>query len=174
MASVSPELLGVSEFPVASSGWSLLLGFVTLLGETSGLLAGGGQSSELSVLHLAGADPVDAWVSSDGLVGWVDKDHFVEFEGGILGYPVGVEHSQVGALPSNSLFGSGLVGSGLLQLADTHVSWLTVDTSLGDVSLTASSSDTGSVDDVSLLSLVAEFAGLVWSGRTGALVYGWH
>ena len=80
MASVSPEFLGVSVLPVGSSGWSLLKSLVTLLGESSVSLTGGGKSTELSVVLLGVTDPVDAWVSSDSLVGWVDKDYFVEFE----------------------------------------------------------------------------------------------
>merc|ERR1711957_435231 len=63
--SVSPELLGVSTSPRGSDGRSLLGGDGSLLEETSGLLAGGGLSSELSVGHLAGADPVDARVVAD-------------------------------------------------------------------------------------------------------------
>ena len=80
MLSVSPELLGVSVLPVGSSGWSLLKSLVTLLGESSVSLTGGGKSTELSVVLLGVTDPVDAWVSSDSLVGWVDKDNFIEFE----------------------------------------------------------------------------------------------
>ena len=172
MLSVSPPLLGVSVPPARSDRWSLLLSLVTLLEETSGLLSSGGESTELSVSLLGGDDPVDAWVSSDGLVGWIDKDDFVELEGGVLTNPVGVENTEVGALASNSLLSNRLVSDGLLQLADTHVSWLSVDASLGDVSLTATSADTGSVDDESLLSLVSELACLLWSGWTAALVDG--
>ena len=173
MLSVSPEFLGVSEFPISSSGWSLLLGLVSLLEESSVLLSSSGESTLLSVVLFARADPVDAWVSSDGLVGWIDEDNFVEFEGGILSYPVGVEDTEVGGLAANTSLSSGLVRSGSLEFADTHVSWLTENASLGDVSLTSSSSDTGSEDDVSLLGLVTDLACSLWSGWTRTSVDSW-
>ena len=72
MLSISPELLGVSVLPVASAGRSLLHGLVSLLVHASSLLAGGSETSALSVLVLGSADPVDAWVSADGLVGRID------------------------------------------------------------------------------------------------------
>ena len=171
--SVSPELLGVSVLPVRSAGRSLLHSLVTLLVHASVSLSSHGESTELSVVLLAGADPVDAWVSSDGLVGWIDEDDFVEFEGCILSYPVGVQNTEVSGLASNTGFGGGLVRSGGLELADTHVSWLSVDASLGDWSLTSSSSDTGSEDNESLLSLVTKLACSLWSGWTSASVDGW-
>ena len=173
MLSVSPPLLGVSLLPVASSGWSLLHSLVALLGEASVLLAGSSKSTELSVVLLGRADPVDAWVSCDGLVGWVHKDHLVELEGSILSHPVGVEDTEVGGLASDTGLSGGLVRSSGLELADTHVSWLSVNASLGDVSLTASSSDAGSEDHVSLLGLVTELAGSLWSGWTRASVDSW-
>ena len=175
MLSISPELLGVSVFPVGSAGRSLLHGLVSLLVHASGLLAGGGQTAELSVSVLAGDDPIDARVASDCLVGWVHKDDFKEFETGILTNPVGVENAHVGALAGNTLFGDGLVGTLGLDLLDaTRVSGLTEDLSLCDVPLAATSADSDTVDNVSLLGLVTDLACLVHTGRTGALVDNRH
>jgi len=173
--SVSPELLGVAVLPVASAGRSLLHGLVSLLVHASGLLAGGGESTELSMLVLGGDDPIDAGISADSLVGWVDHDDFVEFEGSILTNPVGVEASHVGALAGNALFGNGLVSSSGLDLLDsTRVSGLTVDATLGDVALTSTSADSDTVDDVSLLGLVTDLACLIGAGGSGALVDNSH
>ena len=55
------------------------------------------------------------------------------------------------------------MGSCSLLLSDTLVSGLSEDATLTDVSLTTSSSDADSVDDESLLGLVTESAGLIWS-----------
>lgn len=170
MLSVSPELLGVSVLPVGAAGGSGLDGAVTLLEHTSGLLAGGGEASELSVSVLGRADPVDAGVSTDGLVVGVDKDDFVELEASILSNPVGGEDSQVGALASNTLFSDGLVSSLFLELADTLVDGLTEDATLLHGLLTSSSANTDSVDNVSLLGLVADLSRLVGAGRLVSLV----
>merc|ERR1712166_1498283 len=64
---------------------------------------------------------------SDNLVGWVNHDNFVELVGGILTNPVRVEDAEVTTPTANTLFGNVLVGLGLLELGDTHVSWLTVN-----------------------------------------------
>jgi hypothetical protein len=170
MLSVSPEFLGVSTSPRGSNGGSLLGGNGSLLEETSGLLAGGGLSSEFSVGHLAGADPVDARVVSDSGVVGIDHDDFVEFVRSILSNPVGVEDSEVRALAANTLFSSGLVSSLLLELADTLVDGLSEDGSLSDGTLSSSTSDADSVDNVTLSSLVSELSGLIGSGRSLALV----
>ena len=171
MLAVAPEDLGVSLFPVATARWAGLDGLVSLLVHASGLLAGGGLSTELTVLHLGAADPVDTWVSADGLVGRINHDNFKELETGILTNPVGVEDTEVGALAGNTLFGNGLVGAlGLDLLDSTGVSRLTVDLSLGDVSLATTSADTDAVHNVALLGLVADLACLVGTGGTVALV----
>ncbi len=166
--SVSPELLGVSVLPVGADGGSLLDGLVSLLVHASSLLAGGGEAAHLAVLHLSRADPVDAWVAADGLVGWVNEDDFKELEASVLTNPVGVEHAHVRALAADSLLSDGLEGTGSLQLADTEVSGLTADSTLGHVSLTATSSDADAVDNVALLGLVSETACLIRAGGARA------
>ena len=102
----------------------------------------------------------------------VNEDNFEEFEGGILTNPVGVEDAKVGALSSNTHFSDGLVGLFLLKLADAVVDGLTENDTLADVSLTTTTSYTGSVDNVTLGSLVTETVSLVRAGRTAASVDG--
>ena len=77
--------------------------------------------------------------------------------------PVRVEDSEVGASSSNSLLSDGTVRSGGLELVDTLVDGLSVDDTLADGSLSASTSDSNSVDNVALLALVSELSGLVKS-----------
>ena len=64
------------------------------------------------------------------------------------------------------------MGLFLLELADTHVLWLTKNDTLADVSLAATTSYTGAVHNVALGSLVAETVGFFRAGRTGASVDG--
>lgn len=170
MLSVSPEFLGVSSLPVGAHGGSGLDSLVALVPESSGVLAHGGETSPLSVVVLGGADPVDAGVLADGGVAGVYHDNFVEFETGILTNPVGGEHSEVGAFPSNTLFGLVSVGSLFLELVDSLVHGLSKDGSLAHQPLAATSADADSVHDKALLSLVSESACLVGAGRSGALV----
>jgi len=124
---------------------------VALSLETSVLLAGGSETSGLSVLLLVGSDPVDSGVLGDGLVVGVDKDDLEELEGSVLADPVRVEHSQVSAASADSLLSDSAVRSVGLELVDTLVDGLAVDNTLGDWSLTATASDSDSVDHVSLL-----------------------
>ena len=128
------------------------------------LSAGSGKTSALSVLVLVGSDPVDSGVSSDGLVEGVNENDFEELEGSVLTNPVGVEHSEVSASSSDSLLSDRSVGSVGLELVDTLVNGLSVNDSLGDGLLSATSSDSDSVDDITLLLLVTELSGLVGSG----------
>ena len=151
----------VSSLPALVDTWSVGLGSVSLLVETSVSGTSGGKTSGFSVLVLGGGDPVNLGISSDGLVVRVDEDDFVEFECSVLTNPVGVEDSEVSASSSDSLFSDGSVGSAWLKLVDTLVNWLTVDDTLGDWLLSATSSDSDSVDNISLLGLVTELSGLV-------------
>ena len=62
------------------------------------------------------------------------------------------------------------MGSVGLELVDTLVNGLAVNDTLGDGSLTATSSDSDSVDHVALLGLVTELSGLISAGRSVDLV----
>lgn len=133
------------------------------LADTTRLLADRGESSLGSTLVHGVTDPVDSWVSTDGLVGWVNHDDFEELVGCVLVDPVRVENSQVAASSRNSLLGGGSEGSLVLQVVDTHVGGFTEGSTLWRRLLSSTSSDTDSIDDVSLLGLVSQSSGLVWS-----------
>ena len=49
------------------------------------------------------ADPVDSWVSTNGLVLWVHEDDFEKLEHGVLAHPVGIEHTKCTAVPASPL-----------------------------------------------------------------------
>ena len=66
--------------------------------------ASSSETSAFSVLLGGISDPVNAWISADGLVEWINEDDFVEFESCILTNPIRVKDSQVSASASNTLF----------------------------------------------------------------------
>lgn len=155
--------------PVVSSTVRGLVEQVTLV-DTSGLLTSGGQTSSFSVLVDRVSDPVVGWVVSDSVVGRINKDDFVVLVGGVFVDPVGVQDSQVGSSSTDSFFSSDLQGLLVLQVVDTLVGWLTVSSTLWNRSLSVTSSDSNSVDNETLLGLVTQLSGLLWSGRSGCSV----
>jgi len=92
--------------------------------DTTGLLAGGGETASLTVLVHGVDDPVDAGVTADGLVLGVDEDDLVVLVGAVLVDPVGVEDAEVGAAAADTLLSSGLEGALVLELVDTLVGGL--------------------------------------------------
>lgn len=69
-------------------------------------------------------DPVDAGIFADGLVLRVNEDDLVVLVGGVLVDPVRVEDAEIGTATTDTLLGSGLEGSLVLQLIDTLVGGL--------------------------------------------------
>jgi hypothetical protein len=161
VGAVSPELLGVAALPVGTAGGAGLGGGVSALEHATGLLSAGSHTTLFAVAVLGGANPVDAGVTGDGLVGGVDHDDLEELEGGVLTNPVGVEHAEVGAELADTLFSNVLVGLGLLLLDNTVVTGLSENGTLADVALAATATDADAVDNVALGALVAKTAGLV-------------
>lgn len=169
LLSVSPQLEGVVLLPgLVLAGLGVVVQVTSV--DTSRLLAGSGKTSGFSSLVDSVDDPVDLGVSSDGLVRRVDEDDFEVLVGRVLVNPVRVQDSQVGASSANSFFGSRTERSLVLQVVDTLVGGLTVSSTLGDRSLSATSSDSDSVDDETLLGLVTESSSLVGSRRSRGTV----
>lgn len=122
--SVSPEGQGVVALP-GLSATSLGLVVATTLVETTGLLAGGGETTGLAVLVDGGDDPVDTGILANGLVLGVDEDDLVVLVGRILVDPVRVQDAQIGAATSDTLLSGRLQGALVLELVDTLVGGLT-------------------------------------------------
>ena len=121
--SVAPERQGVlllPGLPAAGRGVVVLVATV----DTTGLLAGGGETASLTVLVHGVDDPVDAGVTADGLVLGVDEDDLVVLVGAVLVDPVGVEDAEVGAAAADTLLSGGLEGTLVLELVDTLVGGL--------------------------------------------------
>lgn len=140
--------------------------------DTTGLLAGGGKATGLTVLVNGVTDPVDAGITADGLVLGIDKDNLVVLVGGVLVDPVGVQDAQVSSAAANTLLSGGLESTLVLELVDTVVGGLAVSGTLGDRAFAATAADTGTVDNVTLLGLVTETTGLVGARRARGTVDG--
>jgi hypothetical protein len=78
--------------------------------------------------------------------------------------PVRVEDAEVASSTTNTLFGNRAQVTGELEVGDTLVGGLTVHDTLRNWSLSGASSDTDTVDDVTLLSLVAQSTSFVGAG----------
>jgi hypothetical protein len=157
---VAPQGQGVVALPGLSATGTGLVVAVALV-ETAGLLAGGGEATGLAVLVDGVDDPVDAGVDADGLVLGVDKDDLEVLVGGVLVDPVGVEDAQVGAAAADTLLSGSLERALVLELVHTLVGGLAIGGTLGNGPLAATTTDADAVDNVALLGLVAEAAGLV-------------
>jgi hypothetical protein len=114
---------GVVSLPGLSTASSGLVVSVTLAQATR-LLASGSETTGLAVLVDWLDDPVDARIAADGLVLGVNKDDFVVLVGRVLVNPVGIQDTQVGAATTDTLLGSRLEGSLVLELVNTLVGWL--------------------------------------------------
>jgi hypothetical protein len=97
------------------------------LAETTRLLASGSETTRFAVLVNWVDDPVDAWITADGLVLRVNEDDLEVLVGRVLVDPVRVENAQVGASSADTLFSSRLQGSLVLELVDSLVCWLAYD-----------------------------------------------
>lgn len=94
------------------------------LAQTTALLAGSSEATALAVLVHWVDDPVDAGIAADSLVGGVNADDFVVLVGGVLVDPVRVENAQVGAAAADTLLGSRLERTLVLELVHTLVGGL--------------------------------------------------
>ena len=108
-------------------------------------------------------NPVDSGIVSDSSMVGINADHLIVFVSSVLGNPVAVENSQAAECSTNTLFSFSTKVAGRLELIDTDGSGLSSDDTFGDGSLSSTSADSASVDNVSLLGFEAEFSGLVSS-----------
>lgn len=163
-SSVSSELDDVSPSVVGSPGGSSLGIEMSLNSQTSAGFTCWGDSSVFSVFLVGSSNPVDSGIISDAVMSWVDHDDLEVFVGSVLSNPIAVQYSETSQSSANSFLGLWPEVSGGLELINTNRGWLSSDDSLGDRSLSSTSSDSNSVDDVALFGLEAEFASFVGSG----------
>lgn len=140
------------------------------LAEATALATGRGEATLLAALVHGVGDPVDLGVATDDLVRVVDHDDLEVLVRGVLVDPVRVEHAQVRELVAGTLLGHRAQVAFELELVDTVVLGLTVHNTLGVRALAATATDGDTHDDVTLLGLVAETAGLVDTRGAGEAV----
>ncbi len=167
---VTAQRQGVAADPVGTTTRTDGLVETVTLANTSVLLANGGKTTGFAVLVDRVADPVHARISGNSLVARINKDDFVVLVGGVLVNPVGVQDTQVRATTTNTLFSSSAEGTLVLELVNTLGSRLAINLTLSNRSLSATTTNTDSVDDMTLLGLVSETTSLVRTGRTGSTV----
>ena len=78
----------VDSLPVGLPGSTDGLGVSVSLAQSSGFPVGRGKTTHFPVLGNRLADPLDFWVTSDGLVEGINADDLEELVGGILTDPV--------------------------------------------------------------------------------------
>jgi len=120
---VAPERKGVLALPGLSAA-SLGVVVSVALVDTTVVLASAGKTTEFAVLVDWVGDPVDASITADGLVLWVDEDDLEVLVGRVLVNPVGVEDAQVGTTATDTLLSDRAKTTLELELVDTLVGWL--------------------------------------------------
>jgi len=117
---VAPERQGVLSLPgLSAAGLGVVVSVA--LGNTTVVLAGGSETAKLTVLVDWVGDPVDASITTDGLVLGVDEDDLEVLVGRVLVNPVG---TQVGATATDTLLSDGTERALELELVHTLVGWL--------------------------------------------------
>lgn len=158
---VAPELEGL---PLAvGSVLATTNGVVVAvaLANSTALVAGSGEATRLTVLVHRLGDPVNAGIAADGLVLRVNANDFEVLVDTILVHPVRVEDTEVRHLAADTLLSKSTERALGLQVVHTLTNRLTVSSTLRNVLLAVTAANTHTVDDVALLSLVAETASLV-------------
>jgi len=168
------KLEGVSPFPCLVPGTTDGLGESVSFANTSRFLAGAGETFEFSVFVDWLGDPLHVGVSSDDFVLWVYHYDLVVLVGTVFSSPVAVDDSETAQSFTGSLFGDRLDSSLEFELVDSLVHWFTVGGTLWRESLSATSSYSDSVYDVTLLGFVAHESGFFWSGWSASSVDGWQ
>lgn len=80
--------------PCSATGSSDGLRITVSLAQSTGALARRGKTTQLAMLLDSVANPVDLWVTTDGVVVWINADDFEVFVGGILSDPVRVQDTE--------------------------------------------------------------------------------
>lgn len=109
---------------------------------------------QLAALVHGGAEPVDAGITTDGLVVGINENDLIVLVHTIGVDPVRVQHTKVGATGSNTLLGLGTQRALPLEVVDTLLTGLTVNDTLLVRALAVTTADADAVDDVALLGLV--------------------
>jgi len=124
------------------------------LAQSTRLLACSGKTTGLTVLVNRVDDPVDAGITADSLVLRVNEDDLEVLVGRVLVDPVRIQDTQIGTTATDTLLCGGLKRSLVLQLVHTLIGWLAESSTLWYWLLATSTTNSDTVDDIALLSLV--------------------
>jgi len=171
----SAQRLGVAASPRGALGGAELGGLHgALVAEATMLAASAGEAAQLTMLVASLADPVDARIVTDALVEGIDHNDLEPLVHGVLGAPVGVQHTQVAKTTADALLGEGLDVADALALVDTLILGLTVDLTLRGLGLAAATLDADAEDGETRLGLESQSAGLVRARAVLAADNGGH
>ncbi len=116
-------------------------------------------------------NPADTGVVSDGGVVGINHDDLVILVGSILVHPVTVEYPQVGTCPASTLLCHTAQVAHKLKLGDTLVLGLTVHDTLVVGSLAATTTNSATIDNITLLGLVTQLVCLLRTSRAGNFLH---
>jgi hypothetical protein len=163
---------GVVLLPNGANGGAGVIGAVTLVVHASAAATGGGDTTELAVLVSSRDNPVNSRVAADSVVLGVHHDDLEELVHTVLVHPVRIQHAKAAVLASRALLSDALQRSLELNLGDSLVLGLAVHDTLGNGAFAATAANAHTVDNIALLSLVAEAASFIGTGGAAGAVDG--
>jgi len=131
--------------------------------ETSVPFSDAGETASLPALVHRLGDPVDPRIAANGLVIGVNEDDLVILVDTILVNPIRVQYSKVTATPADTLLRDAPQSSLGFEVVHTLTDRFTIGGTLRNVLFAVTPANADTVDNVSLLGLVPQPAGLVWA-----------
>jgi len=141
------------------------------LAKTARFLGDRGKATQLAVLVDGVDDPVGFGIASDGLVGSINKNDFIELEGRILANPVRVEYAKSTATATDTLLSNGLEVALGLQMIDTMGLWFAIGAALWHWALATTTANSNAVNHETLGGAVSQTASFVGPGRLNCPVH---
>lgn len=160
------EFNSVSTLPAFASWTSNCFGMIMSFTKSTAFTSSRSKSTLLTMFMHRFCNPLSVRIATNHLVSWIKQNDFVKLVSWVLANPVRVQHSKWATSTSNTSLSNCLMTSRILQLINTMGFWLSISLTLGNLSFTASSSDTNAVNDVSLYSLVAKSSSLLRTRNT--------
>merc|ERR1712062_122214 len=152
---------GIVFFPITTSRRSNHIVVSVTLSHSSVLPTRCRETSQLTVLVDSLADPVDTRISTDGFVHGINHDDFVVHVCGILADPIRTQHSKSSSQTTGSFFSFGTNATLKFDLVDSLTFWFTISCTLRYRLLTATTTQTDTVDDISLLGSVPQSSSFI-------------
>lgn len=78
------------------------LGVAITFAKASWALASRCETAQFTMFLYGSADPVNLWITTDGIVGWIDQNDFEVFVRRVLSNPVWVQYTQTAKATTNT------------------------------------------------------------------------